>query len=337
MARLTQLPGCTRGWDPGLCLISLDLKAGRLAGWHATSSDGALWQVVVHLVRLPRRVHGEVEALLLEVVRCDQEAGKLQDGKENTAQAAGPASNAGDLSDVCPNQVLADPVCVAITSECYWILEAPETVGTMEIVNSLAPVEEGCSKDTPCTTRTVHGERIYDVVNFGRPENRRRSLEDDGANEGGQESGAALHVGTASGDGNEASKDTIAEAGHIEPPDQGITEGEDEETTSRSSYCGVHCHLRCEHPSLDGVHAQRGAAVEAIPPEPQDECAQDNQRQAVGVESLWDRHNPVLCRLIQESVLPWAGNKRAHKGPDATSHVDDATPCKVIEAPRVHG
>mmetsp|Transcript_41221 Transcript_41221/g.96818 ORF Transcript_41221/g.96818 Transcript_41221/m.96818 type:complete len:341 (+) Transcript_41221:843-1865(+) len=73
-----------------------------------------------------------------------------------------------------------------------------------------------------------------------------------------------------------------------------------------------------------GVHAQGGSAVKAIPAKPQDESAEDHQRDVV-------RGKFFLVASI-ESTCAWSQDNGTNQCTDTTSHVDNAAAGKVVVA-----
>mmetsp|Transcript_43436 Transcript_43436/g.97833 ORF Transcript_43436/g.97833 Transcript_43436/m.97833 type:complete len:280 (-) Transcript_43436:561-1400(-) len=125
-------------------------------------------------------------------------------------------------------------------------------------------------------------------------------------------------------DGHQASKDTIAHSSHIIALQLSKLEQEHSDSSRGRCNGGVHGNMRGQ-PSCGRVcKSQGGATVEAVPTKPKDECSEHQE---------W---NIVRCKLVFFACIEPAQARSQHNGPakctNATCHVDNATPCKVIVA-----
>mmetsp|Transcript_49313 Transcript_49313/g.90970 ORF Transcript_49313/g.90970 Transcript_49313/m.90970 type:complete len:315 (-) Transcript_49313:219-1163(-) len=81
--------------------------------------------------------------------------------------------------------------------------------------------------------------------------------------------------------------------------------------------------MGCQPASANRIHTESRAAVESIPAEPQNECAQTDEGHVV-----WGKVG-LVC---SEPASSRAEDDCTHESPNTTSHVHDAAACKVVVA-----
>mmetsp|Transcript_110644 Transcript_110644/g.356975 ORF Transcript_110644/g.356975 Transcript_110644/m.356975 type:complete len:332 (+) Transcript_110644:568-1563(+) len=173
----------------------------------------------------------------------------------------------------------------------------------------------------------MHGESVDGVVHLEPLQQGGSALEQEGTHGANDHSRPALDIAATRSDGDQASQDAIAHASDVVLPEHGKAEHQDDQPGSCSSERRVHGHLGCQSALRRGAHCESGTAIEAVPAEPQDEGAQDDQRQTVRGEGL--------TNVGVKATVARANNNRANECSDTAAHVDDTAAGKVQEAGRV--
>ena len=184
------------------------------------------------------------------------------------------------------------------------------------MIKTLAPIEESHCQASPNATEAVNRAGIHRVINLQFLEKHGGKLVDNASHQSSSEGGTTFHASTACCDGDQACKDTIAQATDIVLLRDEIAKDKHGDSTCGSSKSRVHRHLCCQSTIACALHREGGPWVEAIPAEPKRESSQHHQRKIVAVKLLckaWgmcvsivhtakytpcDGLNPQLTRLM---------------------------------------
>mmetsp|Transcript_60082 Transcript_60082/g.173251 ORF Transcript_60082/g.173251 Transcript_60082/m.173251 type:complete len:312 (-) Transcript_60082:419-1354(-) len=162
---------------------------------------------------------------------------------------------------------------------------------------------------------------IDGVVDFEPAECHRCEHEEAAANGADGDGGPDRDCGAASRDRDQASQDAVAEALQLVPLASAAEEVQHErhDTPNGGGDGVVHGNLRSGHGVGDAVHLTSQPAAQAVPAEPQDQRAADDQRRAVRLEPL--RGLPTPCSRSCDD-----GAGEAH---DSAADVDHAATGEV--------
>ena len=185
------------------------------------------------------------------------------------------------------------------------------------MIKTLAPIEESHCQASPNATEAVNRAGIHRVINLQFLEKHGGKLVDNASHQSSSEGGTTFHASTACCDGDQACKDTIAQATDIVLLRDEIAKDKHGDSTCGSSQSRVHRHLCCQSTIVPGLHREGGSWVEAIPAEPKREGSQHHQGKVVRLKLLW----------VHEAALPWSQHNSTSKATDSTSEVDNATAC----------
>mmetsp|Transcript_144860 Transcript_144860/g.367630 ORF Transcript_144860/g.367630 Transcript_144860/m.367630 type:complete len:527 (-) Transcript_144860:203-1783(-) len=263
------------------------------------------------------RVLDSVQPLFLGLLVGPQKPRDAERHEDEDGEKCGPRGDCDDLKDIGDEGLAPSPRDTSARPP-----DATPAAPPVEVVHAGAPVEKDCSKNTPRTTGTMHRKGIDRVVDLQLLQEGGGALIDEAAKDADEQRGSALHVAARRGDRDQAREDAIAHAADVVLPEDRKAERQHHQATRCRGERRVHGHLRGHGPLRGRGHAERGAAVEAVPPEPQDEGAEDDQRQAVWVEGLF----------AVEAARAGTHHSRADESSNSAAHVHDAAACKVHEA-----
>mmetsp|Transcript_67171 Transcript_67171/g.188020 ORF Transcript_67171/g.188020 Transcript_67171/m.188020 type:complete len:539 (+) Transcript_67171:203-1819(+) len=205
---------------------------------------------------------------------------------------------------------------------------ASPTRRAVELVRVHVPIEERARHEAPEPWDSVHRKDISGIVEAQPPQHKRGAQIQHSSDRADAQRGPMGHGAAACGDGHEAGQDAIAHAEEVArpAPAEGEPKPERRETAGCRRQRGVHGNLRGQQRIADAGHGLRHATMEAVPPEPCDESAEDDERHTV-------RHE-----FVRRGPTAWAGRAedRTDQGDTAAAQVDHAAAREVDHADCVH-
>mmetsp|Transcript_921 Transcript_921/g.3724 ORF Transcript_921/g.3724 Transcript_921/m.3724 type:complete len:438 (-) Transcript_921:390-1703(-) len=264
-----------------------------------------------------RRVH----ALHLRFLVAPQQACHTQGHEDERGHATRPEQDHDDLHDIRRERLAESSLSAAVSRI---VLATAPAVPAVVVVNTCAPIKEGSREDTPGAASTMHRGGVDGVVDLDFDQQGGGALVEEGADDADEHGRSTLDVAAARRDGDQAGEDAVAHAADVVPPVHDVAQDEDDQAPGRARERRVHGHLGRQGALRRGGHPESGTAVESVPTEPQDESAQDDQRQAVRGERL--------ANVAVEAAVARADHCGANERADAAAHVDDAAAGEVHEA-----
>mmetsp|Transcript_108316 Transcript_108316/g.151241 ORF Transcript_108316/g.151241 Transcript_108316/m.151241 type:complete len:235 (-) Transcript_108316:1061-1765(-) len=165
----------------------------------------------LHSIGLGWGVMMRVHAYIFHLLTHAEGTCEFQEGKDDGRQDARPHNHHADQDELCANG------CASNTGLAGFIgvRHAPEATPAVVVIHALAPIEETASQHTPNAAEAVHWRGIHRIIDLQLLQQHGRSLIDDATDQACGKSTSTLHVATASRDGHQACKDTVAKATHI--------------------------------------------------------------------------------------------------------------------------
>eukprot|EP00302_Diacronema_sp_CCMP2436_P024559 CAMPEP_0179922360 /NCGR_PEP_ID=MMETSP0983-20121128/5611_1 /TAXON_ID=483367 /ORGANISM="non described non described, Strain CCMP 2436" /LENGTH=524 /DNA_ID=CAMNT_0021825729 /DNA_START=24 /DNA_END=1598 /DNA_ORIENTATION=- len=249
-------------------------------------------------------VLGEVHAHLLNLGGDAQHAGALHPDEEDGGEAADPDEVDDEEDDLDAEQVAL-------------IASIDEAVGADLVVGVLGAAEDAGGKHAPHAAGAVDGEGVERVVDLqlcleldrGHVDETRDDADDDGR--------PRVDDDAAGSDANKAGEHTVAHRRDVPHVRHDLGEEDHGERAGGRGEGGGHAHAREVARVLRGEDGERGAAVEAIPAEPEDEGSEHLQHGRVA------GHRLHAARLVEAAN---AGSEEVgrEEGGHAAGHVHDA-------------
>ena len=169
----------------------------------------------------------------------------------------------------------------------------------------------------------VHRRRFERIVDLELEQELGGEVNDEGAERTADEGGPRFRDGATGGDGDETRENTVAHGDQVPDVVQLVVQEHGCHTTSGGGERRVDG--TAGHSFSVGDDAARGARVEAVPAEPEDEGAENDERGGVA------RHR-VHATIGSKATGARTDDHGAHQTSETTNHVDDARAGEVVHA-----
>ena len=252
-----------------------------------------------------------VHASLFHLVGDAQQFRDLQQEESDGSESARPKDDHQNHDNLCCDGSTANGACLART---VIVCHAAKSAPAMIVIESLAPVEQSSSQQTPNAAEAVHRAGIHRIVDVQLLQKHRSCLVHKGRNKASSNGASRFHVAAACCDSHQPSKDTVAQATHIIFVRDDVTQNENTDATSRRSQRCVHGNLCRKRTIIPRLHGQGGTWVEAVPAKPQSKGAQHHQWQVVALKLL----------RVHKAALPGSQNCGASETSHSATKVDNA-------------
>mmetsp|Transcript_34905 Transcript_34905/g.25295 ORF Transcript_34905/g.25295 Transcript_34905/m.25295 type:complete len:342 (+) Transcript_34905:80-1105(+) len=197
-------------------------------------------------------------------------------------------------------------------------------VGVGSVLDVGVGAEHAGGEKAPRTAHAVHNRGVAGVIDAQPEEDLVADVEHAGADEADHDGHPRLDNRAVGGDGHEAREDAVEAHRHVEHAIEDLGQEGRGDARHGSSDGGGHGDLA----GYDGSSArdrERRAAVEPVPPEPQDEDSERLER-LVAVMELGGG------AVLLEAASARANNDRANQARHAADHVHDARAGEVDQA-----
>ena len=193
------------------------------------------------------------------------------------------------------------------------------------VADVLVSAEDAHRPAAPHAAEAVDDASVTGVVDLGPEKEVVTGVEDDGCHHTDDERHPRVDHRARRGDANQTRERAVETHRDVPVALDRVAEEDRGHGGGRSGDGGVQRNFARQRASA-GRHHERGAAVEAVPAEPQDEGAESLERRVARVEL--DR----LARVRVEATEARANNDCPHEAREASDHVHDARAGEVDEA-----